>query len=384
MFHEPRILFYVPDNNVRNLQRYLAIANRLRHDLPTVQQTLITENLLEDTTQLPPGVKVISLPTRVRTLHEGKKSLQAIKREREVLIQRVIFQFQPHLVLVDRIASGLNGEMVPILRFLKVWSPNTKIVYGMPDMEASPQSVEVSWQINGIYRLLDEVYDRILFYGQRDLFDPILAYRIPVSTAVKVVECGYLDYLGNVAPVAPLPKKQDNDVYSILIVIDSEETINNLEEMLVHGIPYQVNRIPVHLSVFFDTKITIQKIRDMLTALEEWPIDTVELSLASCRQHIDTADLVICNASYSAVCSIVARHKQTLFLISKQSPPDYLMRAQILSRAGLAYLCDLSYDMPDCLNWKLSQSHHTPLGSTSLHVNGVNLASQTIASMLVS
>jgi len=382
MIYQPRILFYLPDDNRHSLQRYLAIAHQLVHDLPNVQQKLITKALPE--VPLPRGVDVSVIPkSSEASSTSGKIAAKKAKRIREEYILDVIYQFQPHLLLVDRVASGINGEILPALHFLKAWSPQTKIVYGMPDMEASPQLMQVSWQLNGIYHLLDKFYDRILFYGQRDLFDPIMAYHMPVSTAVKVVECGYLYFDNGSIPLAAT--KLMSEKFSILIVVDSDEAIDNCTQFFNRIKLTEKAQSPIHLSLLIDSKLTIQQIRDLLTFFEQWSIDNVNFDLSLCHQYIDLADLVVCNASYASVCNVIARNKPALYLIGPQTPPDHVMRARTLFHAGLAQIYDLSVESELTLKRGTYYPCHTatPPPSTMLHLNGVRLASKAIASMIM-
>ena len=62
----------------------------------------------------------------------------------------------------------------------------------MRDIEDSPEVTRREWAEQNIYGLLNDVYHRILFYGQRDLFDPVLAYEMSWPVAAKLVECGYV------------------------------------------------------------------------------------------------------------------------------------------------------------------------------------------------
>jgi predicted glycosyltransferase len=237
----PRILFSLPDDNRRSLQRYLAIVHQLAQGLPNVQQKLLVKTRPEFV--LPPGVKV-------------------------------------------------------------------------------------SWQLNGIYKLLDEVYDRILFYGQRDLLDPVIAYQMSASTAVNVVECGDSNDLNSGSNGVMIARNRTEDKISILVVVDSEEAIENCTQFFNRHKVENNTHLPVHLSLLIDSKLTIQQIRDFLTTMEQWPIDVVNFDLSLCHKYIDSADLVVCDASYASVCNVLGHNKQTLYLLGKKMPPDILLRAQ--------------------------------------------------------
>ncbi|MCA9927098.1 MAG: hypothetical protein KC419_01420 [Anaerolineales bacterium] len=383
----PRILYYLPDNNQHSLHRYLALTKQLHRELPHAQQLVVSETLGETGLELLPGVDMILLSPRPQKMIPGIPMKQ-IQAHREQQILDIIFKFQPHLFLVDRLVTGLHGELAPSLRFLKVWSPQTKIVYGMPDIESSPHMMKSSWQKKGIYRLLDEIYDRILLFGQRDIFDPIMAYKMPVSTAVKVVECGYLHHMNYGSDIHEIGTRLQKSAahYAILIIIDAVETIDNLSENMIQELPQSANGMPVHLTVLIASgTISQSKIDTFLSDLAHFPVEVVHFDASFCHRLVDSADLVLCHASYGSVCNVVARNKPTLFLIGPQTSPDCVMRAHMLSQAGLADICDLSSsaNWENCLRSVLNRRNASPKAGLMLQVNGVYRASQTITSMLM-
>jgi predicted glycosyltransferase len=52
--------------------------------------------------------------------------------------------------------------------------------------------VRATWTGDGSYRLLDEAYDRILVYGDRDIYDPVAEYGFSERAAEKTRFTGYL------------------------------------------------------------------------------------------------------------------------------------------------------------------------------------------------
>jgi predicted glycosyltransferase len=49
-----------------------------------------------------------------------------------------------------------------------------------------------TWRKQGIYELLETLYDHILVYGMREIFDPIAAYRFPAALAERTHFMGYV------------------------------------------------------------------------------------------------------------------------------------------------------------------------------------------------
>jgi predicted glycosyltransferase len=86
----------------------------------------------------------------------------------------------------------MKGELLPVFDELPRVSPGTKVVLGMRDIFDEPARVQQVWRDAGVYETLASVYDRILVYGDRAVFDLAREYRIPVSTADRLDYCGYV------------------------------------------------------------------------------------------------------------------------------------------------------------------------------------------------
>jgi hypothetical protein len=70
------------------------------------------------------------------------------------MILQAVTNFQPDLVLVDKVAAGVQGELLPALRYLRAYSPQTRLVLGMRDIEDSPEITRREWAANGTPQLL--------------------------------------------------------------------------------------------------------------------------------------------------------------------------------------------------------------------------------------
>jgi predicted glycosyltransferase len=100
--------------------------------------------------------------------------------------------FRPDALIVDHAPAGLKGEAVPTLRYLKDHSPQTRLIVGLRDVIDEPARVRQAWAREGVYPLLDDVYDRILVYGERDLHDVVAEYALSPRAAAKTRFVGHL------------------------------------------------------------------------------------------------------------------------------------------------------------------------------------------------
>ncbi|KJS01470.1 MAG: hypothetical protein VR65_08595 [Desulfobulbaceae bacterium BRH_c16a] len=65
--------------------------------------------------------------------------------------------FRPHFFIVDKEPLGLKREVLRTLEWLREFSPSTVTILGLRD-------------------ILDELYDEIWIYGNRNIYDPIEPY----------------------------------------------------------------------------------------------------------------------------------------------------------------------------------------------------------------
>jgi predicted glycosyltransferase len=111
---------------------------------------------------------------------------------RENIIFDAVQHFNPDVVLVDKAPAGVKGEMLRALRYLRVERPQTKLVLGMRDIEDGAAKVRTDWRRNDIYPLLEDVYDIILLYGSRAMYDPVREYGLSPTVEAKLIPCGYI------------------------------------------------------------------------------------------------------------------------------------------------------------------------------------------------
>src|SRR5438045_887962 len=109
---------------------------------------------------------------------------------RRDLLASVARHFRPRLLIVDNVPGGLRGELIPTLRYLK--SISCRLVLGLRDIVDEPELVRRAWALDGSYELLEDLYDRILVYGQREIFDVPTEYAFSAAAAAKTTFVGYL------------------------------------------------------------------------------------------------------------------------------------------------------------------------------------------------
>ncbi len=111
---------------------------------------------------------------------------------REAVARATVQAFAPDLLVVDHAPAGLFRELAPAIEWLRAARPDAKLALLMRDITFGPEQTRTIWTNEAIYPLLDEVYDRILVYGEQHVFDPITEYGMSEKAAARTRFCGYL------------------------------------------------------------------------------------------------------------------------------------------------------------------------------------------------
>src|SRR5918992_5577087 len=172
-----RFLFYSHDGlGVGHVRRNLAIASALTeiaHDASILVLTAAAE------------AEQLSVPRRVHLV-----KLPGPHRADQKVLSAAVEIFCPEVVLVDHQPFGPTGELGPALELLR--ASGGQVVLGLPDVLDDPAAVELEWRNRGLLDCIADYFERVLVYGQPDVFDPVREYGFPERLAEIASYCGYV------------------------------------------------------------------------------------------------------------------------------------------------------------------------------------------------
>lgn len=345
-----RVLAYSHDGyglgHFRRNSRLLAGLHRRRPDVETL---LVTGAKAAGRMRLPNGARVVQLPSVVKvangryTAEWQNASVEEVLARRSELIVDAVERFRPDVLLVDRYPRGMHDELAAALRALPRVSPGARTVLGLRDIIDEPDVVRREWALAGHEEAIRGLYDRVLFYGDRAVFDPITAYGLSAQVAAKATFTGYLgDDLA--APDADVIRSRytrpghrlavcmlggGRDAHHVADAFLS--AVNRLapsgwDALLVTG-PYMrpddVGRLQAH------------------PAAETVPI--LEM-VTDAPDHLAAADVAVCMGGYNTMCEVVALAVPAVVVPRVQPRREQLMRCQRFAERGL-----VSYLAPDQL-----------------------------------
>jgi predicted glycosyltransferase len=193
------IMLYSHDSyGLGHIRRSLEIARHLSEGMPNVSLVMLTGSMQAHAYALPERMEYIKLPALTKDT-QGRycsrllpHSVDITLKLRQKLILESVRNLKPDIFLVDKAPSGIQGELLPALRYIKAKLPKTRIVLGMRDIEDHPDHVRAEWRKNGVVPLLEKTYDAIFLYGARSIYDPVQEYGLSPRIAKKLVACGYI------------------------------------------------------------------------------------------------------------------------------------------------------------------------------------------------
>ncbi|HNB51944.1 MAG TPA: glycosyltransferase [Anaerolineales bacterium] len=388
MASKPRILLYSHDTyGLGHLRRSLAIAGQVAKDIHGAHQLLITGSMVAGAFGLPPRLDMIKLPAlSKRSTGEYKArtlplSLAQTLAWREQMILDAAKTFQPDLLLVDKVPAGVHGELLPTLRFLKTWSPETRLVLGMRDIEDGAETTLKQWRAAGVPQLLEEVYDHILLYGQRDVFDPVSTYQLSSQVSDKIFECGYLGrpLTGTRSREAIRRELGCEDLPLVVVTVggggDGYEIIKNYLEMLnawEGEVPFY-SLIVTGPLMAQGKRALLRPRTNRLTLLEFTP---------DLFSYMAAADMVVGMAGYNTACEILSLKTRAVLIPRVHPREEQLIRTECLTRRNWAHMLHPDALSATTLRDTITTGLASPRPDITLDLNGLPRASQTISAIL--
>jgi predicted glycosyltransferase len=192
-----RFLFYSHDAlGLGHVRRNLSVAGALTELAPEASVLVATSTAEAESLGVPQGVDILKLPGlrkmgneryTSRKLHLSGKEVRTFRAE---LLAAAVTGFRPAVMLVDKHPLGVGGELSPALDAARAYG--TRAVLGLRDVLDDLSAVDAEWRRRGVFERIADLYDRVLVYGQPDLFDPLSEYHFPDDVAAICSFCGYV------------------------------------------------------------------------------------------------------------------------------------------------------------------------------------------------
>jgi predicted glycosyltransferase len=347
----PRVLFYCHDSiGLGHLRRAYLLAETFRARWPAAAQLVVTGLGGAHHLPCPDGVDYVKLPTvhfmgRGGGAPERRSQLTLALSEthalRQTLLLAIARRFRPDVLLVDHMPSGIGGELVPTLQYLKGAEGKARLIFGLRDVVEEAARVREMWSKHGGYELLERLYDLILVYGTPHVWDLAREAGFTPASAAKVRYAGYLR-----RPAGARSREQ----------IRAELRLGTDRLVLVTAgggaDGYPVLRAALEaLAVCpaedrFDCMLVSgplmpegerERLKGLLPAGS--PARLID-SVANMADYVAAADVVVARAGYNTVCEILSFARPAILIpratFGSAASREQVIRAQAMQARGLA------------------------------------------------
>ena len=200
----PRILMYSHDSiGLGHMRRNANVAEEILRIRPDASVLMLLGCPAGLVFELPSGVDYVKLPSLVKlSRDEWRPDRLAISGERlrdlrERLIREAIAGFEPDLILVDHMPSGVWNELGGVFAASRAGPRAPDLVLGLRDILDSPEATRSGWRKSGADRAIAELYDEVFVYGDANLFDTARVYHLDRLAPGRVSYAGYVAARGN-------------------------------------------------------------------------------------------------------------------------------------------------------------------------------------------
>lgn len=388
----PKVMFYCHDTyGLGHLRRTLTLARYVREHTPSVSQLIVTGSPVAQSFALPEGADYIKLPSVVkvgadeyeaRSVSAPFSEIRDLRRE---ILLSAARHFRPDALIVDHAPTGLKGECIATLRYLKENAPNTRLILGLRDIMDEAAKVRKTWAREGVYELLDNVYDLILVYGNKDVYDIVEEYGLPSKAAAKTHYVGYLGREPGARSSSQVRAELNMRTDRLVVVtVGGGGDGHDILRTAMNALRLRPEPVDFDCLLVGGPLMSAQD-RDSLMELADPHRGIHFLSFASdMTSYIGAADVVVSMGGYNSICEILSLGRPSIVVPRVAPRKEQLIRAEALHNRGLLQMIHPDDLSPERLLDEIELLLRQPtLVSRSLSLDGLpsvgNLLDQVLA-----
>lgn len=347
-----RVMVYCHDSvGVGHLRRSMVICEHVKKSFPAASFLLTTGTPYVPLFNLSEGVDYLKLPAltkgedgKYRSKFLGLRTRQLLDFRRALLLASVQ-SFRPSVVLVDKAPAGVCGELIPTLRWIQRNSPQTRVVFGMRDIEDMPKTTIAQWTSSGVTQILEECYDEIWVYGMESLFDVVREYRLSSRINDKLK---YAGYVGRQACDHDIPTAENGK--RVLVTVGGGTDGEHLLKNYLANAGKKIAEIGGHSTVIGGPDLP-RDVAERLRAQADGLLSTTWIDSTSCMScQVRRADLIVCMGGYNTLCEVVSLRKRALVVPRITPRQEQAIRATRWASMGLVDVMHPSMATPDALS----------------------------------
>jgi len=350
-----RIALYSHDTQgLGHIRRNIVLAAALVAADPRTDVLLLTGAPEATSLPLPPNTDIVTLPT----IHKGvdghyaaralSSPLPQLLALRSSILEASLTAFAPDLLVVDKVARGVDGELDAALHALR--GTDTRVVLGLREILDSPSVTQREWASAETTETVRDYYDAIWVYGDRAVYDLVAECEMPDEVSSKVA---YTGYLGNdrgtgtmlgTSPTRDAPPSAEQpptERYVLCLVGGGQDGLELADAFVRAPLPAGHSGI-VLTGPYMNADGRAALLR---TAAREPAMRVLEF-VPDAERFISVAAAVVSMAGYNSVCELLAAGCRALLVPRTEPRTEQAIRARSLQRLGLVDVIEPDFAGP--------------------------------------
>lgn len=375
-----RIVLYSHDSlGLGHVRRNLALAHTLTTHLPALIGREVTGVLISGTAVAPgfavpagwdwvllPGVDKGPAGYKPRNLALTMTELVSL---RAAVLSGVLAGFRPDLIVVDRHATGIHGELESALREARS-AGRVRIVLGLREILDAPVPAMAEWARLGGPSVIKGIFDAIWIYGDPLIHDAVAAGEIPFSLRRLIHYTGYLAQgrpTGSATtcvrePYCLTTVGGGSDGHQLALIAAATPLPPGLAHLIVTG-----------------PQMPAQEVLDVCHRAS--PGTKVVTNVDDVIHHMRHAAAVISMGGYNSVCEIMSTDVPALIVPRTMARAEQRIRAHSLAHAGFVDVHEISSLTPDILHDWLLRKAGTAIDRSGIRLDGLSCLPRLAAAL---
>ena len=375
-----RVVLYSHDTmGIGHMRRNILIASEIKAQFPKASVLVIAGAMEACAFAQNAGIDCLTLPSFSKKPNGTYTSRNLDIPAGDVLdvrtqtILATIQSFQPDLFIVDKVACGAGGELLPSLQWLTK-NTDCRCVLGMREILDSPNHVQRDWEKTHSFAVIREHFHSIWIYGDPHVFNAVEEYEFPDDIANRVIFTGYLNTRSRLNNVKDTSDSQDPYV---LCTVGGGQDGKSLAQHFMESIR-ETGINSILLTGPYMPSSTRRMVNSYAANIKA--LKVIEFVIEG-DVLLKQASQVVSMGGYNTIAAILTHRKPALIVPRVTPRTEQLIRARRLADLGL-----VSSIHPDELTssaiskWLTRNDNESSAARPSLDMNGLNRIGEIIQS----
>jgi|ERR1051326_421603 predicted glycosyltransferase len=379
----PKIVLYSHDTfGMGNIRRTLLLSQDFITQYPGASILIITGSPMIHAFRIPQGVDYIKLPCldRLQAEQYAPRYLsgcsEEIKQTREAILKESVLRFNPDLIVVDKRAAGVDGELLPTLHALRQNGRHAKLVLGVRDILDEPERTCKVLTGNGSFEVIDEFYDEVWIYGSKEIFDTAKEYAFPESIHRKTFYCGYLK-----RPTISTGRKEGPP--RVLVTTGGGGDGSDIIQAYLTGLSSLPRNVALRTTVIFGPQMPEVRRAELLRRFDYLAdVEFLEFEADITNRYAES-DIVVSQAGYNTVCELLSFSRRAILVPRSEPVREQLIRARLMSQRGFFEYIEPQDLTPETLISKVLEAlNSSSITSSALELDGLPVIRERVRGLL--